>query len=319
MRHCGSLCIHVQCDLSNFFLKLTDGVTMWRCDDVTMWRCDDVTVWRCDGVTVWRCDGVTVWRCDDVTVWRCDGVTDCLNPRKKCITLITVRLVQEINKSRHLLCDWAKRSKIGKVLKRCASFDPIVCACTLRSSKLRDVIYAVYVMATYISISLFWGGGGVDKCILWLSFSQQKEEEIQLQWMHRYLCKEGRRSGHNFEKGQSVVEVYGPKSAKRFISISRFNRSWNYVLRRVARFFWVQFTNTGKNILNCYKIWIPNGHKMYLSNGRRIDKCPLYNILTSSIARASKIYPNCNFGSENIQSGNLGVVRSYRMSYLFPP
>jgi hypothetical protein len=50
---------------------------------------------------------------------------------------------------------------------------------------------------------------------------------------------------------------------------------------------------------------IPNGHK--------IDFLSL-NIPTSSIARPSKIYPNCDFWSENKPSGNPDVyVGTHRL------
>jgi hypothetical protein len=68
---------------------------------------------------------------------------------------------------------------------------------------------------------------------------------------------------------------------------------------RVAWFLLVQHTKTGKNIPNNHKMatkytkWLqnkPNGHKIY--------------IRTSSIARPSKIYPNCDFWFDNTPSGN---------------
>jgi hypothetical protein len=66
---------------------------------------------------------------------------------------------------------------------------------------------------------------------------------------------------------------------------------------RVARFFLVQFTSAGKKT---------NYRKIYQTATKylKLRECPLcINMLTSSIAGPYKIYPNCDFWSENIPSG----------------
>jgi hypothetical protein len=62
----------------------------------------------------------------------------------------------------------------------------------------------------------------------------------------------------------------------------------------------VQYTKTGKiyQIITKYTKW-----PKYISNGRKIDHMSK-NIPKSFIARPSKIYPNCDFWSETIPSGN---------------
>jgi hypothetical protein len=58
---------------------------------------------------------------------------------------------------------------------------------------------------------------------------------------------------------------------------------------RVARFFSVKYTNTGKNIPQKHKIYVRNGHKIY-QIAVKYTKWPL-NIPTSSIASHCKNYP----------------------------
>jgi hypothetical protein len=63
---------------------------------------------------------------------------------------------------------------------------------------------------------------------------------------------------------------------------------------RVARFFLVQYTKTGKMYQNGENI--PKGHKICQLAGK-LTKWP-WNIPTSSIASPSKIYPNWDFWFE---------------------
>jgi hypothetical protein len=84
--------------------------------------------------------------------------------------------------------------------------------------------------------------------------------------------------------------------------------------RRVARFFSVQFTSTGKNILNYHKIYqMSIKYIKWTKNIPNVHKIP---ILTSSIARPTKIYPNCDFWSENIPSGNQDRMCCHRCQWL---
>jgi hypothetical protein len=81
---------------------------------------------------------------------------------------------------------------------------------------------------------------------------------------------------------------------------------------RVARFFLVQNTKTGK--------YIPNDHKdtkwpENIPNGRYIDQMAI-NIPTSSIARPSKIDPNWDFWFQKCHLATLMVGRSRQVLFV---
>jgi hypothetical protein len=76
------------------------------------------------------------------------------------------------------------------------------------------------------------------------------------------------------------------------------------VRNRVARFFLLNITQTGKNVPNEHKIFVPNGHKISQMSVK-YAKWP-YNISTFSNLGPSKIYPNWDFWFEKKTSGNPG-------------
>jgi hypothetical protein len=70
-----------------------------------------------------------------------------------------------------------------------------------------------------------------------------------------------------------------------------------HVVSRVARFFLVHYTKTGKNTEQTKNV--PNGHKI-----SKMSVKMTINILTFSNLRPSKNYPNWDFCFENKPSGN---------------
>jgi hypothetical protein len=75
----------------------------------------------------------------------------------------------------------------------------------------------------------------------------------------------------------------------------------NQATYRVARFFSIKYTKTGK--INQLITKLPNGRNMYVPNG--------YKIYQHSIPCGSKIYPNCEFWFENMPSGNPGHLHAF--------
>jgi hypothetical protein len=91
-----------------------------------------------------------------------------------------------------------------------------------------------------------------------------------------YSLVENRQTGSASRKFPSSAKHFGPVS------------------KQCCQIFWVpktgkKYTKTGENILK--------GHKIF-QMALKLIKWPL-NIPTSSVARPSKIYPNCDFWFEN--------------------